>query len=184
MTTGAGRVNRGPAAASDNRRAILRAARTVMAERGYRVPLSAIARQAGVGQGVLYRHFPTRLDLAFAVFEENVADLEAAVVPADAEALERLWRKLVQQAMETTAFVEMVVDARRNLPEYDGGDRLLALVERALPAAQRAGRVDASLTASDVVLAWRMVFGVVVTASDPESVRAAVERALALLPLP
>ncbi|TFV48484.1 TetR/AcrR family transcriptional regulator [Blastococcus sp. TF02A-35] len=184
MATTGGRVNRGPAAASDNRHAILQTARRVMAERGYRVPLSAIAREAGVGQGVLYRHFPTRLDLAFAVFEENFADLEAAVAPADDGALERLWRELVAQAMGTTAFVEMVIDARRSLPEYDGADRLLALVERALPAAQAAGRVDPGLTPSDVALAWRMVFGVVVTATDPESVRAAVDRACALLPLP
>ncbi len=55
-----------------------------MAARGHRVPLNAIAREGRVGQGVLYRHFPTRLDLAFAVFEENSAELERAVEPADA----------------------------------------------------------------------------------------------------
>ena len=184
MTTPGGRVNRGPAAASDNRRAVLDAARRIMAQRGYRVPLNAIAREAGVGQGVLYRHFPTRLDLAFAVFEENFAELERVVEPLDGEALGRLWDRLVQQALESTAFVEMVIDARRNLPDYDGADRLLALVGRTLPAAQQAGRADASLTTSDVVLAWRMVFGVVVTATDPGHVRSAVDRARALLPLP
>jgi AcrR family transcriptional regulator len=184
MTTSGGRVNRGPAAATDNHQAILRAARTVMAERGYRAPLSAIAREAGVGQGELYRHFPTRLDLAFAVFEQSFAALEAAVVPADGEALGRLWREMVAQALGTTAFVEMVIEARRDLPDYDGQDRLLGLVERVLPAARAAGRVDDGLTPADVALAWRMVLGVVVTAPDPRTVRAAVDRACALLPLP
>ena len=75
MTSSPRAGNRGPAAAAGNRRALLRAARDLFAQKGYNVPLSAIARAAGVGQAVLYRHFPRRLDLAFAVFEENFADL-------------------------------------------------------------------------------------------------------------
>jgi AcrR family transcriptional regulator len=184
MPTTAGRVNRGPAAATDNRRAILGAARRVMAARGYRVPLSAIAREAGVGQGVLYRHFPTRLDLAFAVFEDNFAELEDVAAGSDADAFGRLWARLVELTIEASAFVEMVVDARRDLPEYDGVLRLITLIGATLPAAQRAGLADQTLTAEDVLLAWRMTFGVVVTAVEPGQTRTAVDRALSLLPLP
>ncbi|WP_346623549.1 helix-turn-helix domain-containing protein [Blastococcus montanus] len=184
MVTDGRRVNRGPAAATDNRRAILDAARRVMADRGYRVPLSAIAREAGVGQGVLYRHFPTRLDLAFAVFEENFTDLEQIAARPDASAFRALWARLVDLSVEASAFVEMVVDARRTLPEYKGAERLLALVEDTLPRAQQAGMADPALTADDVLLAWRMIFGVVVTSAQPDQSRAAVERALALLRLP
>ena len=72
------RINRGPAAAAENRHAVLAAARELFAERGYEVPMQAIAKRAGVGQGVLYRHFPKRLDLALAVFEENFVRLETA----------------------------------------------------------------------------------------------------------
>ncbi|MDP5181647.1 helix-turn-helix domain-containing protein [Blastococcus sp. BMG 814] len=184
MATSGGRVNRGPAAASDNRRAILRAARRVMAERGYRVPLSTIAREAGVGQGVLYRHFPTRLDLAFAVFEENVTELEVIAADPDPAAIGRLWRCLVDQAISSTAFVEMVVDARRTLPARDFADRLLGLVEATLNPARRAGVVPQEVVADDVLLALRMTLGVVVTAAAPEAVRPAVDRALALLDPP
>src|SRR3954447_20413240 len=113
MATPAGRVNRGPAAAIDNRRAILQGARRVMAERGYHVPLSAIARDAGVGQGVLYRHFSTRLDLAFAVFEENFRELEALAGEPGPDAFGRLWDRVVDLTVDSAAFVEMVVDARR-----------------------------------------------------------------------
>ena len=35
-----------------------------------------VAKKAGVGQGSLYRHFPDRVSLALAVFEDNVAELE------------------------------------------------------------------------------------------------------------
>jgi len=175
------RGNRGPAAAAGNRRAILDAARRLFTERGYRVPLSTIAREAGVGQGVLYRHFPTRLDLAFAVFEENFAELEAIAADPGEGAFGRLWSRLLEMTIAESAFVEMVVDARRALPDRGDDRRLLALVEATLPRARAAGLVDPALTADDVLLAQRMVYGVVVTETDPVRVRQAVEGALALL---
>lgn len=184
MPARTGERNRGPAAAADNRRAILAAARRLFAERGYRVPLSAVAKEAGVGQGVLYRHFPTRLDLAYAVFEENFVELEAIAAEPDEGAFGRLWARLVDLTIREAAFVEMVVDARRSNPAYDGGDRLLALTGPPLDRARDAGLVAAGLTASDVMVALRMAFGVVVTATGPEPVRDTVDRALALLDRP
>ncbi len=76
------RTNRGPAAAAGNRQAILRSARRLFAEQGFLVPLTAIAREAGVGQGVLYRHFPTRMALALAVFDENLTRVEQVAARA------------------------------------------------------------------------------------------------------
>lgn len=172
--------NRGPAIAAHNRNAILDAARRLFADRGYHVPLSVIAREAGVGQGVLYRHFPNRLHLAFAVFEENFAELEALAAAPGPGAFGRLWRRLLDLTVEETAFVEMVVDARRSIPDYGGDRRLRALVEEPLRRAREAGLVDAGLTPDDVLLAQRMVHGVAVTALDRDSARTAVERALAL----
>lgn len=58
--------------ADRNRRAILAAADLVFAERGFDVPLAEIAVAAGVGRATLYRHFSTRTDLAFALFERNM----------------------------------------------------------------------------------------------------------------
>ena len=182
MTPQHAKSNRGPAAAADNRAAILEAARRLLADRGYHVPLSAIAREAGVGQGVLYRHFPTRLDLAFAVFDENFDELEAIAADASPEAFGRLWSRLLDLTVDASAFVEMVVDARRNLPDYDGAERLLRLVEATLPSAQEAGLASTRLTPADVLLAQRMAYGVVVTAAgEPTTVRATVDRALSLI---
>ncbi len=176
------RVNRGPAAAAENRQALLASARRVFAERGYAVPLSAIAKDAGLGQAVLYRHFPTKLSLAFAVFEENFVELEAvAADPAD-DAFRRLWDRLVSLVVDESAFLEMVVEARRALPEYDGGERLRALVDATLPRARAAGLVDAALTSADVLLAVRMAHGVVVTATAGEDVRSLAHGLLGGLP--
>lgn len=177
------RSNRGPAAAPENRRAILAAARRLFAERGYRVPLSAIAREAGVGQGVLYRHFPTRLDLAHTVFEANFAALETIAAAEDAGAFARLWRRIVDQTVSEAAFVEMVVDARRSQSDYDGGRRLRQLVEPLLLRAQQAGQAPPHLTMDDLVLVQRMVYGVVVTAHDDAEARGAAERVLQMVGL-
>ncbi|HQV92079.1 MAG TPA: helix-turn-helix domain-containing protein, partial [Phycicoccus sp.] len=78
--------NRGPAAGPANRAALIAAARQLMAEQGVQVPLSRIAQEAGVGQGVLYRHFPTRLSLALAVFEDNFTELEGLAAQEDPQA--------------------------------------------------------------------------------------------------
>jgi AcrR family transcriptional regulator len=63
--------------AAGNRARIIAAARTAIADGG-EVKLNAIARQAGVGQGTLYRHFPTRDDLLAEVYREDVGELVAA----------------------------------------------------------------------------------------------------------
>jgi AcrR family transcriptional regulator len=63
--------------AAGNRARIITAARAAIANRG-EVKLNAIARQAGVGQGTLYRHFPTRDDLLAEVYREDVGELVAA----------------------------------------------------------------------------------------------------------
>jgi AcrR family transcriptional regulator len=181
MPTTSGRVNRGPAAAAENRRAILDAARRLFATRGYHLPLHTIAKEAGVGQGVLYRHFPTRLDLALAVFEENFARLEAIAAEPGAEAFGRLWGCMVELTVESAAFVEMAVDARRSLPDYTGGERLHALIAATLPRAQAAGLVNPQLTVEDVHLAHRMMYGVITTEANPVDVRSAVDRSLLLL---
>ncbi|MEZ0448341.1 TetR/AcrR family transcriptional regulator [Cellulomonas sp. ICMP 17802] len=181
MPPAARRVNRGPSAAPQNRAAILDAARRLFADRGFLVPLSAIATEAGVGQGVLYRHFPTRLDLAFAVFEDNFVELEAAAAGGGPDAFGALWAVLLEQTVREAAFVEMVVEARSSAPAYDGDDRLRELIARTLPDAVSAGRVPAGVEVDDVLLAWRMVFGIVVTAPTPDAARAHVARAMALL---
>jgi AcrR family transcriptional regulator len=63
---------------ADARRNYLRllgAARKAFAEHGTDAPLEEIARDAQVGIGTLYRHFPNRHALMSAVFEDAVSDL-------------------------------------------------------------------------------------------------------------
>ncbi|AXG79084.1 TetR/AcrR family transcriptional regulator [Streptomyces paludis] len=58
--------------ARHNRERILDAAREAFMAQGIDVPLTAIARRAGVGVATLYRRFPTRASLVTAAFEEQL----------------------------------------------------------------------------------------------------------------
>jgi len=58
-----------------NQERLVAAARTVFAREGGSASLEAVARQAGVGVGTLYRHFPRRIDLVEAVYQESVDEL-------------------------------------------------------------------------------------------------------------
>ena len=65
-----------------NRQALVRAATAAVHREGPSVPMAAIAADAGVGIGTLYRHFPTREDLlgylTHASFEQVLANAQAA----------------------------------------------------------------------------------------------------------
>lgn len=134
---------------------MLDAAREVFAEGGLDAPLSAVARRAGVGQGSLYRHFPDRVDLALAVFEQNVDALEAISATPGSD-LDDLLALVTDQAIEAVAFVDLLGAA-------GGDERLTALVGRVAAAvagpldrarAERTVRDD--LTADEVLLAVGM----------------------------
>ncbi|WP_329391989.1 helix-turn-helix domain-containing protein [Streptomyces sp. NBC_01716] len=78
-------ANEGRKAAARNRAALVAAAREIYADQGLNAPLSAIARRAGVGQAVLYRHFPDRAAVATAVLGENVRQIEQAAAARGAD---------------------------------------------------------------------------------------------------
>ncbi|MBM2622719.1 TetR/AcrR family transcriptional regulator [Actinoplanes sp. LDG1-06] len=66
-----------------NRDLIVNVAREAFARAdaaGETLSMNEVARTAGVGVATLYRHFPTREDLAAAVYESKLADLTASVV--------------------------------------------------------------------------------------------------------
>jgi AcrR family transcriptional regulator len=59
--------------ARENHARLIAAAREVLAERGFAVDVSEIARRAGVGAGTLYRNFPNKDALLMTIAEEMVS---------------------------------------------------------------------------------------------------------------
>src|SRR6266851_7767200 len=64
--------------AQRNRERILEVAKEAFTRSGANTSLDDIAKQAAVGAGTLYRHFPTRDELLEAVYRTEVEKLAAA----------------------------------------------------------------------------------------------------------
>ena len=64
--------------AQENRKRILEVAREAFNKSGATTSLGDVAKQAGVGPGTLYRHFPSREDLLMAVYQSDAENLAAA----------------------------------------------------------------------------------------------------------
>src|SRR5258707_290127 len=64
--------------AQRNRERILEVAKQAFTRSGADTSLDDIAKQAGVGPGTLYRHFPTREELLKAVYRNNLENLATA----------------------------------------------------------------------------------------------------------
>lgn len=71
-------ASRKRADARRNEAALLDAAAAAFVASGVDVPVREIAKQAGVGIGTIYRHFPTRADLIVAVYRHQVEACVAA----------------------------------------------------------------------------------------------------------
>lgn len=149
-------TNRGRGAAASNRRALVAAARSVFADNGLDAPLSAVARTAGVGQGSLYRHFPDRIDLALAVFEENVADLER-LAGDPTSTLDDVVGFLTDRSIDSVAFVDMIAPTNDDERLTGIAARVTAVLATTLEAARAEGRVEGEVDAHDLFLAVGMV---------------------------
>jgi len=150
------RKNRGPAAAAENRQALIAAAREVYAEDGLNAPFSAVAKRAGVGQGSLYRHFPDRTALAVAVFEDNVRDLEEYTAPED-RTVDDLLDRVVDQAVASTALIELITADLTDPRTARLAERFTALVATLVERDRASGRIGDHIDVTDVALASSML---------------------------
>ncbi|MFH8976196.1 TetR family transcriptional regulator [Streptomyces sp. NPDC017890] len=154
-------ANEGRKAADRNRAALVTAAREVYAEYGLDAPLSAIARRAGVGQGVLYRHFPDRAAVATAILDENVGQIERAAAAQGAD-IAGILGVLTWHQTQSTAFIDILhadgAAGRSGIPAY--ASTLSGRVERALRAHLPDGHRLAAAE-DDLMIAVAMVSGAV-----------------------
>jgi len=167
------KTNRGPSAGPENRRALIAAAREVFADGGYNAPLSSVAKLAGVGQGSLYRHFPDRLSLAIAVFDENLEELERIAERGDST-LDELLGAIIAQALVSTAMIDMITADLDDPRVQHLETRIEGVVGIIVQRERVAGRIGEGVETADVLLAISMLAGVV--ARTPADRRDAVAR--------
>jgi AcrR family transcriptional regulator len=72
--------------AARNRSQVLDAASRLFAERGFDVSMAEIAAAAGVGRTTVLRNFSTRMDLAAALFEQNLQHFRTVAANQTGEA--------------------------------------------------------------------------------------------------
>jgi AcrR family transcriptional regulator len=139
-----------------NRDRIVEAARAIMATSD-EFKLNAVAKKAGIGQGTLYRHFPTREALLAEVYRSDVEDLVAAASSLleqypPIEALDRWFHRVADYAkVKRDVFAAVEVAVWSDLSEHSQGpigDALTLLLD----AGKREGSVRADVDARDVVL--------------------------------
>ena len=141
--------------AEANRGRIVAAAREALAESSD-ASLHAIARRAGVGQGTLYRHFPTREALLLAAYREDirvVLDLAPELLAGHppAEAL-RLWLDRLASYGRIKHGVSQAAEAatRAGLSDEFYG-QTTAAITLLLDAGKKAGSIRADVDAQDVL---------------------------------
>jgi AcrR family transcriptional regulator len=154
-----------------NRDRLLHAAVRAFSAGGPDDTLEAIAKDAGVGIGTLYRHFPTRDALVEAAYRNELARLcDAAAellqtLPAD-RAL-RVWMDRFVDYMTTKrgmADALRAVIASGGNPYAQSRDRLVATLTDLLHAGAAAGTVRTDVAAGDVLAG---LSGVSLAAGEP-----------------
>ena len=158
--------------AQRNRERILKVAKQAFTRSGADASLDDIAKQAGVGPGTLYRHFPTREELLKTVYRTEMEQLAAAeqklaetLTPVEAL---RAWLLLFVDAVATKQIIApalnaLVGDSKKvfEASYAQVHDALRTLVKRAV----KGGDIQKDLDPIDLL---RALVGVSNVASSPD----------------
>ena len=156
-----------------NRELLLAAAVRAFSQDGPDVTLDAIAKQAGVGIGTLYRHFPTREALVEASYRNELGRLcdaadELLRTEPRADLAVRAWMDRFVDYMTTKrgmADALRLVIASGGNPFAHSRDQLLAAVTTLLRAGAEAGTVRSDVAPGDVLAG---LSGITLATGEPD----------------
>ncbi|AXO23490.1 TetR/AcrR family transcriptional regulator [Mycobacterium avium] len=163
--------------AARNREALIEVATRLFAAAagGDEPSLRLIAREAGVGVGTLFRHFPTREALVEAVYQDQVrrltegADQLLANHPP-AQAMRR-WMDLFTDWLATKHGMLGTLRAMINNEQLGSGHtriELLAAIDKILAAGRAAGDIGDHISSEDVAAGLIGIFTVAPTGGNSE----------------
>jgi AcrR family transcriptional regulator len=158
--------------AQRNRERILEVAKEAFTRSGANTSLDEIAKEAGVGAGTLYRHFPTRDALIEAVYRTEVGKL-AAAERTFAEAMPpiealRAWMLLFVDYIATKEIIAPVLNTFVGGPSklYEGSrEQIQGAIEGLVKRAIKSGDIRKDLDPLDLL---RALIGVSNVASSPD----------------
>ena len=126
------------------RRALLDAARSMFAEKGYHeTAAEEIVRRAGVTRGALYHHYEDKKDLFRAVVDEMEGEIDEEI-----EAAERAQSGLPEAVMAGyRAFLDAVLDPEMRCTFFLDGPSVLGWEWREIDARHAVGKIEEGLEA-------------------------------------
>lgn len=141
-----------------NRELLVAAARDVFSTQGVGASMEAIAKQAGVGVGTMYRHFPNRIDLVEAVYQSDVEELAATARQVVAElepweAVSAFFDAFMRYAQTKQALLGELQQAFEKKPDFRSQARELieSSFNLVIDNARNAGVVRPDVEGSDVM---------------------------------
>jgi AcrR family transcriptional regulator len=158
--------------AERNRKRILEVAKAAFTRDGAEASLDEIAKQAGVGAGTLYRHFPTRDALIEGVYRNEVEQLAAAAgrfaeAMSPIEAL-RAWMLLFVDYIAAKHIIAPALNSVVGGPSrlYEGSRGLTqGAIDELVKRAKKSGNLRRDLDASDLL---RALIGVSHVGAGPD----------------
>jgi AcrR family transcriptional regulator len=152
---------------------ILRAAEELFAERGFdRSPTSMIAKEAGVPQGLIFYHFPTKMDLLLALVRDYAAVFTSGLEePRPREgcgemtvhaAIEELWSDIQDRLGRYTKVRQIVFQELAAHPEVRQQAQVLQATGTSIVAARLARATGHREPSPAHLVAGRLVVGAAV----------------------
>jgi len=158
--------------AQQNRERVLEVAKAAFTRSGADASLDDIAKQAGVGPGTLYRHFPTRDALIEAVYRTEVEKLAAAQreLSADLPPIKalRAWMMLFVDYIATKKIIASALNSVVGGPSrlYDSSRvQVAGAIDALVKTAMKSGDIRKDLEPFDLL---RALIGVSNVATGPD----------------
>ena len=144
--------------AQRNYERLITAARKVFSKEGGGASMEAIAREAGVGVGTLYRHFPQRIDVVEAVYRDDVDQLAATADQVIAEcepwpAVVSFLEAFLRYAQGKRTFLNELHEAFEKHPDLKlhSKERIDDAMDRIVRRAQEAGAIRTDINGAELM---------------------------------
>jgi AcrR family transcriptional regulator len=148
--------------AAANRERVLAAAAVAVRRDGERVPMATIAREAGVGIGTLYRHYPTRAALLTALSRRSwdlVVEHARTAANGDGPAVDAIGQFLAQTIAARDDLIQPLHGGPVLLDDQTQALRaeIRELLEQVLTRGRRDRSIRADATATDIIITGAML---------------------------
>lgn len=167
-----GKTRKPRADAQRNHERLLALAKAALRKSGGNISLDELAREAGLGIGTVYRHFPTRDALLEAVYRAEVNELantafRLSQTHPPVEAL-REWMKIFVDYIATKHLIAPALNSMVGGPSQlfaESGAQIKAAIEALVGRAVAAGEIRSDLEPFDLL---RALVGVANVATSPD----------------